>query len=302
MDPSAGPPLRRTTLRRTTLRRTTLRRTTLRRTAQNFALFFPSSRHNFPLLGSFRGILLVSLKARTLKCAHLGPAAPPDRAAGARTRQPENSKRAHFRAPGASNTTKIPRKDPKREKEERKLWQRRAKKARNFGPPTLRGSTLRGPTFSRFGPPPFGAHPSRAPHFVVPKFNIQKLLELAEVEIGRSRNWPKSITPVPHRVVLRARGVPRREVHEKQIVPKSSHCPRFFGGQGWFAKVWAQNGLIKKGAKRRSGPKWKSGQKPKKTSNQNIVETRKTFKNFKNSEKSFAFSYFTLYYFSSKQN
>ena len=76
-----------------------------------------------------------------------------------------------------------------REKEERKLWRRSEKKARNFGLPTLRGPTLRSATFSRFGPPPFGAHPSRAPHFVVPKFNIQKLaeIELAEVEIGRSR-------------------------------------------------------------------------------------------------------------------
>ena len=134
--------------------------------------------------------------------------------AGARTRQPENSKRAHFTAPALQTPPKIPRKDPKREKEERKLWRRREKKARNFGPPTLRGSTLlgptllgstlrgptlRGPTFSRFGPPPFGAHPSRAPHFVVPKFNTQNWptsnrpkSKLAEVEIGRSRNWPKS--------------------------------------------------------------------------------------------------------------
>ena len=76
------------------------------------------------------------------------------------------------------------------------------KKARNFGPPTLRGSTLlgstllgstlrgptlRGPTFSLGHPS--GPHPSRAPHFVVPKFNIQKL---AEVEICRSRNLQKS--------------------------------------------------------------------------------------------------------------
>ena len=46
----------------------------------------------------------------------------------------------------------------------------------------LRGSTLRGPIF-------------RGPTFsLAPKFNIQKLaeVELAEVEIGRSRNWPKS--------------------------------------------------------------------------------------------------------------
>ena len=47
-------------------------------------------------------------------------------------------------------------------------------------PPHPSGPTLRGPTFCRFGPPPFWAPP-----FVVPKFNIQKL---AEVEIGRSRS------------------------------------------------------------------------------------------------------------------
>ena len=39
----------------------------------------------------------------------------------------------------------------------------------------------------------FGPHPSGAPPFVVPKFNIQKL---AEVEIGRSRNWRKAIALV----------------------------------------------------------------------------------------------------------
>ena len=69
---------------------TTLRGTTLRRTAQNFALFFPSSRHNFNLSLSWGG----------------------------------------------------------------------ESKARNFGPPTLRGPTLR------------GTHPSRDPPFLVPKFKI----------------------------------------------------------------------------------------------------------------------------------
>ena len=47
---------------------------------------------------------------------------------------------------------------------------------------------------------PSGLHPSTllgstlfgAPPFVIPKFNIQKL---AEIEIGRSRNWPKSKLP-----------------------------------------------------------------------------------------------------------
>ena len=46
------------------------------------------------------------------------PAAPPDRAAGARTRQPENSKRAHFRAPALQTPQKFHERTPKREKEE----------------------------------------------------------------------------------------------------------------------------------------------------------------------------------------
>ena len=144
------------------------------------------------------------------------PAAPPDRAAGARKRQPENSKRAHFRAPALQNTTKIPREDSQRDTETAKRWREREEKARNFGPPTLRGPTLREPTlrdptlrgptllgsppfgappFLGLGLPPIGAPPFEGPTLVVPKFNIQKLaeIELAEIEIGRSRNWPKSI-------------------------------------------------------------------------------------------------------------
>ena len=131
--------------------------------------------------------------------------------AGARTRQPENSKRAHFRAPALQkhqqNSTNG---TPKREKEEENCGGTRAKKERNFGPPTLRAPTLRGlhpsglhpsgpPPFGAptFGPnlrgphffwvwaPPFGAplflglgfhpwglHPVGTTHFVVQKFNI----------------------------------------------------------------------------------------------------------------------------------
>ena len=112
------------------------------------------------------------------------PAAPPDRAAGARTRQPENSKRAHLSVPALQNTTKIPREDPQRGKKRTNFVAGEGKKARNVGPPTLRGSTFRGstllgstllgstlraPTFTGFGPPPFGPPPFgpptlRAPH------------------------------------------------------------------------------------------------------------------------------------------
>ena len=51
-------------------------------------------------------------------------------------------KRAQLMAPGASNTTKIPRKRPQRDIERAKRWRDREKRARNFGPITLRGSTL----------------------------------------------------------------------------------------------------------------------------------------------------------------
>ena len=60
------------------------------------------------------------------------------------TRQPENSKRAHSKAPALQNTTKIPRKDPPRERQERKKIVARVG---NLGPPTLQGlPTLRGHT------------------------------------------------------------------------------------------------------------------------------------------------------------
>ena len=117
------------------------------------------------------------------------PAAPPDRAAGARTRQPENSKCVHFRAPALQTPPKFHERTPRERKKIEYCGGRREKKARNFGLPTLQlhpsglhpsGSTLRGPTFSGFGPPPFGS-----PTLCGPK--IQHL------KIGRSRNWPKSI-------------------------------------------------------------------------------------------------------------
>ena len=81
-----------------------------------------------------------------------------------------------FQEPGASNTPKIKRKDPKREKKRKQenCGGRGKNKGEISGPPTLRSPppfghlTLRGPhpsgpppfgalTFSGFGPPPFGA-------------------------------------------------------------------------------------------------------------------------------------------------
>ena len=140
----------------------------LRRTAQNFALFFPSPpQFSFFLLslgGPFvefwwglkrRGAQMCTFGVLGRSCETL--AAPPDRAAGARTRQPENSKRAYFRAPALQKPHQNSTKGPPQEREERKLWRGGKKKARNFGPPTL-------------GCPPFGAHPSGPPSFGGPLF------------------------------------------------------------------------------------------------------------------------------------
>ena len=62
------------------------------------------------------------------------------------------SKRAHLRAPGASNTTKFPREDTQRETKKNENGRGRgATKREILGLPTLRG-----PTFSEFGPTPSG--------------------------------------------------------------------------------------------------------------------------------------------------
>ena len=140
------------------------------------------------------------------------PAAPPDRAAGARTRQPENSKRAHFRAPALQTPPKFHARTPRERKKKENCGGGGKKKREILGPPPFGAPPFGAPLFlglglHPLGPPPFGAstlgaplflglglhprglHPWGAPPFVIQKFNIQKL---AEIEIGRSRNWPKS--------------------------------------------------------------------------------------------------------------
>ena len=81
------------------------------------------------------------------------------------------------------NTTKIPRKDPKRKKEERKIVAEEGINARNFGPPP-------------FGAPPFGAPPllgstlRGGPHTLSSQNSTSKnwpKSKLVKVEIGRSR-------------------------------------------------------------------------------------------------------------------
>ena len=98
-----------------------------------------------------------------------------------------------FRGPGASKTTKIPRKDPEERNERKNIVAGEGKTARNFGPPTplqappprgrpsapspLRGPALRGPTLRGppFGPLPFGAPQIGAPPFEAPPFRAPTL-------------------------------------------------------------------------------------------------------------------------------
>ena len=59
----------------------------------------------------------------------------PHRAAGARTRQPENSKRAYLSVPVFKNTTKIQREDPQRRKKRTNLLAGEGKKRAKFWAP-----------------------------------------------------------------------------------------------------------------------------------------------------------------------
>ena len=112
------------------LPQTALPQTALRRTAQNFilsSLFWGSSR-----------AMWVVFEDQGPQYVHVGF-----------TRQPENSKRAHFRAPALQTPPKFHERTPQeRGKKERKLWREREKKARNYGLPTLQGPHPSGPPFA----------------------------------------------------------------------------------------------------------------------------------------------------------
>ena len=96
-----------------------------------------------------------------------------------------NSPRAQtwtIEGPGASNTTKIPRKDPKEREKRIKNCGGRVKNARNFGPPTL-------------GAPPFWAPPFFAPPFGPPLFPGLGLHLSGPQSSGRHpppTRWPKA--------------------------------------------------------------------------------------------------------------
>ena len=69
-----------------------------------------------------------------------------------------------FQGPGASNTTKIPRKDPQERERRMKIVAGEGKQSAKFWASHPSGPHPSGPTFSRFGPPPFGATTIRGLH------------------------------------------------------------------------------------------------------------------------------------------
>ena len=98
---------------------------------------------------------------------------------------------------------KFHEKTPREREKKNENGDGRGKKARNFGPPTLRGRThrgptLRGPTFSGFGAPPFGALPlhqaktalTRTTHPPKGKRTLVRNLRCPN-QIGPKSAWPK---------------------------------------------------------------------------------------------------------------
>ena len=85
-----------------------------------------------------------------------------------------------LKGPGASNTTKIPRQDPHRERKRTKMGTGEGKKARNFGPPPFRA------------PPPW-THP----HYLA-KFGLAKFVR--SNNIGQMWSRPNSVSVWPNEV------------------------------------------------------------------------------------------------------
>ena len=111
--------------------------------------------------------------------------APPDRAAGARTRQPENSKRAHLSVPALQTPPEFHEKTT-RERRKNEISGGREQKKRDFGPPNPSGPQPFGSHFFWVWAPPLraptppGPHPSGPP----PK------TKLAKCGIGQIRFGP----------------------------------------------------------------------------------------------------------------
>ena len=124
------------------------------------------------------------------------------------SRQPENSKRAHFRAPVLQNTTKIPREDPQRDTKRVKWWREREEKGRNFGPPTLRAPTFLGLDSPPFGAPPFGAQKGAGSSMFC-LFSEKE--ENTDTVKWTKSVWPKSVWPKSENKDGQSRSQPARE-------------------------------------------------------------------------------------------
>ena len=116
-------------------------------------------------------------------------AAPPDRAARARTRQPENSKRAYLSVPALQTPPKFHEKTPEREERMRFPVGERKKSAKFWAPhpsaPSLRAPNPSGPTFSGFGPPPLRAPKTKLTKCGLAKFGQQKLAKFGQIRMAK---------------------------------------------------------------------------------------------------------------------
>ena len=94
-----------------------------------------------------------------------------------------------YQGPGASNTTKIPRKDPQEREERKKIVAEEGKKSAKFWAPTFRRP-------HPSGPPPFGAPTLRGRPFLglPPPARADHLptLKTLRRHVGLKRCWPKS--------------------------------------------------------------------------------------------------------------
>ena len=105
-----------------------------------------------------------------------------------------------FHGPGASNTTKIPRKDKKERERRKKIVAGKGKKKREILGPPPHPSGLHPSGLHLLGAPLFlglGLHPRGLP-FCGPKIQHPKIGRSrnwpnSKKKAGRSRNWPKSI-------------------------------------------------------------------------------------------------------------
>ena len=226
---------------------TALPRTALPLDRPKFRSFSPLSPQN-SLFSSLSGCLLVEFwwcfEDRDPQMCTFGLSGcrvKPRRLRGRRgfTRQPENSKRER---PGASNTAKIPREDPQRGKKRRILRRDREKKARNFGPPTLRAPTLRTPTLRT--PTHVNSKHTKKPEQLIKKTKSSHPTKLTLANVGRIRMAKIGLAKVGFDLLLD---------HPKFRSFFLSPAGNFILSSLWEVFSWNFGGVLKTGTFRASG-------------------------------------------------